>query len=125
MTTSTQMPQLQRVVVLQPVRYHLVFAQQRLLDRTIPFQLRAQSYLRICCSAIKTYQRLCLYSAAAPNSNTPYLTLLGQLVDYNPKWWQACHIDSIGYLVSNDPIIDQWLQPLNLFAAQILKSQAA
>jgi hypothetical protein len=121
MTISTQVPELQRIIVLQPIRQHLVFAQQRLQDRYVPFQLAALSYLRICCSAIQTYQRLGVNPTPILDSKTPYLTLVEKLLERHPSWWMLCCVSEYGYLISGDPTICALLQPLNDFAAQILE----
>jgi len=125
MTISTQMPELQRIIVLQPIRQHLVFAQQRLQDRNVPFQLAAASYLRICCTAMQTYQRLGLTPRTSVNSKSPYLALLDQLGERHPDWWRLCYVSDRGYLVSSDRTIAQRLQPLNDFVAQILEAPQA
>ncbi|MDX2232585.1 MAG: hypothetical protein NW220_23345 [Leptolyngbyaceae cyanobacterium bins.349] len=120
MTISTQVPELQRIIVLQPIRQHLIFAQQRLQDRHVPFHLAALSYLRICCTAMQTYQRLGLSETSAINSTTPYLTLINQLIERHPDWWKLCYVSEHGYLISGDRCIRELLQPLNLFTEQIL-----
>lgn len=125
MIISTQVPELQKIIVLQPIRQHLIFAQQRLQDRYVPFQLAALSYLRICCTAMQTYQWLGLDSTSILDSKTSYLTLIEKLLEHHPNWWMLCCVSEYGYLISSDPIINRLLQPLNQFAAQILESQAA
>lgn len=122
MTISTQVPELQKIIVLQPIRQHLIFAQQRLQDRYIPFQLAALSYLRIVCTAMQTYQRLELNSTPILNSKTPYLTLVEKLLERHPNWWMLCCVSKHGYLLSGDRAIRELLQPLNDFVAQILKA---
>ena len=120
MTISTQVPELQQIIVLQPIRQHLIFAQQRLQDRYVPFHLAALSYLRICCTAMQTYQRLGLSGTFAINSKTPYLTLVNQLVERHSDWWRLCWVSEYGYLISGDRRICELLQPLNTFAEEIL-----
>jgi hypothetical protein len=122
MTISTQAPALQRIVVLRPVRQNLVFAQQRRQDRTIPFRLAAVSYLRICCSALQTYQRLGLEETLATNPETSYLRLLGQLLKQHPEWWKLCCVSEHGYLISADHHIRELLHPLNDFVVKILEA---
>lgn len=122
MTISTQVPQLQKIIVLQPIRQHLIFAQKRLQDRYVPFQLAALSYLRICCTAMQTYQRLGLNPTPILDSKTPYLTLVEKLLERDPRWWMLCCVSDYGYLVSGDRTIHELLQPLNDFAAQILEA---
>ncbi|HSN66905.1 MAG TPA: hypothetical protein VLS94_09705 [Fusibacter sp.] len=125
MTISTQLPELQKIIVLQPILQHLVFAQQRLQDRHVPFQLAALSYLRICCTAMQTYQRLGLYPTPILDSKAPYLFLLEKLLEHHPHWWMLCCVSEYGCLISGDPIINRLLQPLNQFVVQILESHAA
>ncbi|HEY9642450.1 MAG TPA: hypothetical protein V6C57_18330 [Coleofasciculaceae cyanobacterium] len=122
MTISTQAPGLQRVIVLQPIRQRLIFAQQRLQDRYVPFQLAALSYLRICCSAMQTYQCFELNATPAIHSRTPYLTLVDQLMAQHPNWWELCGISENGYLVSGDRHIHELLQALNDFIVDILEA---
>lgn len=122
MTISTQVPELQKIIVLQPIRQHLIFAQQRLQDRHVSFQLAALSYLRICCTAMQTYQRLGLSGTAGLNSKTPYLTLVNQLIERHPDWWKLCCVNDTGYLISGDRRIRELLQPLNTFVEQILEA---
>ncbi|MFM7221048.1 MAG: hypothetical protein ACKO21_12710, partial [Nodosilinea sp.] len=43
---------------LPAIRQKLIFAQQRLQDRHVPFQLAALSYLRLTCAAIQSAQRI-------------------------------------------------------------------
>jgi hypothetical protein len=126
MTISTQAPELQKTIVLQPVVLQalcqrLRFAQQRLQDRSVPLQLSALSYLRIVYSVMQTHRRLGLGSNVALPSTTPYLTLLNQLIERCPDWWTLCSV-SEGYLVSDDCQIQALLQPLNGFVKQILNA---
>lgn len=120
MTISTQVPELQRIIVLQPIRQRLIFAQQRLQDRHVPFHLAALSYLRICCNALQTYQCLGLSEVPAKHSKTPYLTLVNQLIERHPDWWKLCCVSQNGYLISGDRSIRELLKPLNSFVEQIL-----
>lgn len=112
-------------ITLKSVHKNLHFAQQRLLDPYIPHELKTRSYVRICCSAISTYQRLGLSNDGIFRSKTPYLTLLGMLSSQDVNWWETCTISSSGYLRSNDAVIDQLLHPLNQLVAQHLGCQAA
>ena len=121
MTTSTQAPQLQRITVLKPLRQQLVFAQQRLQDRHVPFHLAALSYLRICCSTMQTYRRLGFDIPLPGDSRTPYLTLLNQLIEQHSEWWLLCYVNEKGYLISRDRSILNLLQPLNDFLGQMLE----
>ncbi|NJO43865.1 MAG: hypothetical protein HC865_25695 [Cyanobacteria bacterium RU_5_0] len=122
MTISTQVPELQRIIVLQPIRQHLMFAQQRLQDRNVPFQLAALSYLRICCSAMKIYQQFGLILTSTEDSKTPYLALVNRLLARHPEWWRLCCVNDHGYLISGDRRVRELLQPLNTFMTQILEA---
>lgn len=122
MTITSQAPELQRIIVLQPIRQHLIFAQKRLQDRNIPFQLAATSYLRINCAAMQVYQRLGLKPAPTLTSKTPYLTLIEQLIEHHPNWWLLCSVNDNGYLVSSDRYIQALLQPFTSFAEQLLEA---
>ena len=121
MTISTHSCGLQSVIVLNSVCQQLIFAQQRLQDRNIPFYLGALSYLRISCAALRTYQKLELHSPSGFVSKTPYMTLLNQLAGRHQEWWKLCKVDDLGYLVSSDRHINALLPPLNTFVAQILE----
>ena len=101
------------------VRHQLIYAQHKLMITTIPFGLRAISYIRICCSAMRKSPRL--RKAANPTSSTswdtqtPYLNLLGRLLQETPDWWNTCYVSGEGLLESNNANIQRLLQPLNAF----------
>ncbi len=64
------------------VLYQLTFAKQKLLTPDIPLCLKAISYVRICCSAMKKLDRGTPVTADDRGSNchkTPYLSLLKSL----------------------------------------------
>lgn len=129
MTISTQAPELQKTIVLQPVvlqslRQRLQFAQQRLQDTAVPLQLSALSYLRIVYSVMRTHQRLGLGGDISIHSTTPYLTLLHQLSDQRSDWWTLCQVSPDGSLMSEDVQIQALLQPLNGFAQKILNADS-
>jgi hypothetical protein len=139
MNTLTQTAKLQKQFVSQPlasqpstlpaIRQKLMFSQQRLQDRHVPFQLAALSYLRLTCAAMQAAQRIgfsetlaseTLASETLPSSSkTPYLTLVYQLSEQSPHWWQFCQVSETGDLISSDRQIQALLQPLNSFSAQI------
>ena len=99
----------------QIVLYQLAFAKQKLLTPDIPLCLKAISYVRICCSAMK---KLDYYPSNDRGSNyhkTPYLSLLKSLSQTDSQWWNKCQVTYEGKLRSDDPIIDGLLQPLNNF----------
>lgn len=126
MTISTQAPELQKTIVLQPVvlqslRQRLIFAQKRLQDRHVPLQLSALSYLRIVCSVMRTHQRLGLGGEFSIDATSPYLTLLSQMAERCPDWWTRCEVRA-GDLISDDEQIQALLHPLNCFVQQILEA---
>lgn len=101
------------------IRKQLNFAQHKLLSTNIPLQLRATSFIRICCSAMQAYHTL---TSGPPsiypkywNANTPYLHLLKLLADENSQWWMTCTVSYEGLLESSNPVIRQLLHPLNTF----------
>ncbi|MFM7426389.1 MAG: hypothetical protein ACKO7W_15580 [Elainella sp.] len=111
---------------LPAIRQKLIFAQQRLQDRHVPFQLAALSYLRLTCAAIQSAQRIgfsetLVSETLANQSKTPYLTLVYQLSEQSPHWWRFCQVSETGNLVSSDRQIQALLQPLNAFVAQLLE----
>jgi hypothetical protein len=108
-------------LALQPIRQKLIFAQQRLQDRSLPLQLAALSYLRITCAAMQTAQHLGYLDYGEAPAKTPYLTLLRQLGKQSSSWWQLCQVSETGHLISSDRQIQTLLQPLNAFAAQVLE----
>jgi len=121
MTISTQVCEIERVIVLYPIRQRLEFAQERLQNRRVPFHLAALSYLQICCAALQTYQRLGLSEIPTASSQTSYLTLISQLIERHQNWWQLCYVSEHGYLISSDRRIRELLHPLNHFVEQILQ----
>lgn len=103
---------------MQDSRHGISFAKYKLFELEIPMQLRATSYLRLCCSAMQKShapyltQQLC--SGREP-LETSYLELLRRLADRDPEWWNLCYVSYEGFLKSNDVMINQYLQPLNYF----------
>lgn len=132
MNALTQATKLQKQIVsrplasqtstLQSIRQKLIFAQQRLQDRHVPFQLAALSYLRLTCAGMQSAQRIGFSETLANDSKTPYLTLVYQLSEQSPHWWRFCQVSETGDLISSDRQIQALLQPLNTFVAEILKA---
>ena len=99
----------------QMVLYQLAFAKQKLFAPDIPLRLKAISYVRICCSAMK---KLDYFPSSDRGSNyhkTPYLSLLKLLSQTDSQWWNKCQVTYEGKLRSDDPMIERLLQPLNNF----------
>ena len=105
--------------------YQLAFAKQKLFAQDIPLCLKAISYVRICCSAMKKLDYFPSKEGGSDYQKTPYLSLLKSLSQRNLQWWNKCQVNYEGRLGSDDPIIDQLLQPLNTFIDSQLKLPAA
>lgn len=107
----------------------VIYAQQKLKRTDIPLSLKATSYVRICCNAMRKSPRLELVanrSKSSPwDSRTPYLNLLGRLSREVPDWWTTCYVTRDGLLQSRHPKIRQLLQPLNGFVKSIHAPLAA
>ncbi|WP_019506817.1 hypothetical protein [Pleurocapsa sp. PCC 7319] len=97
------------------VLYQLTFARQKLLAPDIPLYLKAISYVRICCSAMKKLDYFPSNDRGSNHHKTPYLSLLKSLSQTDLQWWNKCQVTNEGRLRSDDPIIDRLLQPLNDF----------
>ncbi len=106
----------------QTVLDQLAFARRKLLAPDIPLCLKAISYVRICCSAMKKLDYL---PSNHQYHKTPYLSLLKSLSQTDSPWWNKCQVTYEGKLRSDDPIIDRLLQPLNNFVDCQLKLSAA
>ncbi len=89
----------------------LSYAQQKLKDASLPLKVRAFSYLRICCLAMKK----------SPKSDRPwsagqaYLDLLTTLNEQDFEWWNWCQVTDVGVLRSDHLEIDRLLSPFALF----------
>lgn len=126
MLTNNHRPTLQNSAIsLQPIPYNLAFAQAKLLNSRIPLQLKAISYVRICCHAIRAYQRLGLHNITVHGVNTSYLNLLRALTQVHTEWWDQCVISHSGYLVSSNSTIRSLLEPLNTCVAELLLDRVA
>ena len=98
----------------------LTFARKKILTNTIPFQLRAISYLRITCSVIQKFYCLESENHSIEPQKTPYLSLLKSLSEYKVEWWSDCEISESGILRSNVAVIERLLQPLTQLHQQYL-----
>ncbi|WP_019506623.1 hypothetical protein [Pleurocapsa sp. PCC 7319] len=99
----------------QRVLNQLAFARRKLFAPDIPLCLKAISYVRICCSAMKKLDYFPSNDRGSNDHKTPYLSLLKSLSQRDSQWWNKCQVTNEGRLRSDDPIIDQLLQPLNHF----------
>lgn len=104
------------------IQYQLHFAQCKLLSSDIPLQLRAVSYIRIGCSAMRKYQAM-RYSSQS--TKTPCLSLLKSLSEQEHAWWNSCRVSCDGSLESTNLAIHQLLHPLNVFIQEQLEPVAA
>ena len=101
----------------------LAFAKQKLFAQNIPHRLKAISYLRICCSAMKKLDYFPSSHQWSKYQKTPYLSLLKSLSQRDPQWWNHCQVsDQLG-LTSNDPTIDELLQPVNVFVESFVENR--
>lgn len=101
----------------ESVQHRLIYAQQKLTNSDIPFQLRAVSYIRLTCSAIHQSQPQGSLTDSLSATQISYLKLLSQLINENPNWWTTCYVNLDGLLASNQPNIQQLLKPLNAFVS--------
>jgi len=106
------------------VRQLLLVARARLADPAVPLRIKALSYVRLCCAAMRAAERTTARKRFYQGSRTPYLTLLAALARCDPAWWTLCRVTE-GYLVSINPAIAALLLPLYLFSAQRLTGRAA
>jgi hypothetical protein len=107
------------------VRQLLTAARGRLVDPAVPLRIKALSYVRLCCAAMRMAERRTPRARHRFRPRTSYLTLLAALTHRDPSWWTLCSITRQGHLVSTDPAIAALLLPLYTFAAQRLTGRAA
>lgn len=108
---------------LQPTIVHadgeairlLNHARVKLLAEGVPLQLRATSYLRLCCIA---NEKLCQSYTAVDSKEYEesieqftYSVLLTKLSQHDIRWWERCWVSDRGILKSSDPVINEYLQP--------------
>ena len=103
----------------------LIAARARLADPAVPLRLKALSYVRLGCAAMRTAERGIPRAQRHLGSQTSYLTLLAALSRCDPAWWNLCSVTRQGSLVSANPATAALLLPLYLFAAQRLTGRAA
>jgi hypothetical protein len=100
------------------IQRQIDYAQKKLLVVEIPLSLRATTYLRLCCSALRQAHQARLATASGFRSQAPkitYLGLLRQLMQESSDWWNACYVSPAGLLESTNSAIQSLLQPLNTF----------
>jgi hypothetical protein len=94
----------------------LNFAKSKLLDSTVLLQLRAVSYVRLCCRAIDRLNQSTPVvepqNFRLQRADSLYTKLLRQLTNQNPRWWEQCNADEHGILQSSNTEINQLLQSL-------------
>lgn len=94
----------------------LQVAQQKLLDAHTPALLRFSYYLRICCALMRMLERQGHPEAATTHRpRTRYSTLMAALSARNAQWWQTCYVNELGMLESDDSVIMQLLEPVEVF----------
>ncbi len=95
----------------------LNYARLNLLTQAVPMQLKATTYVKLCCLAIgkfhQSFAQLGLVYEHPANNGQAYADVLAQLSHCHPQWWNTCWGCDRAILHSNDPQIDQLLQPLS------------
>ena len=117
MLTTTRTTEFCSTDLYREIAHLLHYAETKLLTE-MPQQLKMASYLRLCCTAIrKLHQHLELSgkSSIGNASDGSYSHLLQALCNHNSEWWKQCWVSDRGILKSDDPIINQLLQPLEYF----------
>jgi hypothetical protein len=90
----------------------LSYSRHKLLDKDIPMQLRATSYLRISCSSLKKLDNLESLSIEMQLQDIQFSLLLKSLTEYDSRWWDRCTVSSQGVLKSENSVIESLLEPL-------------
>jgi hypothetical protein len=90
----------------------LFYSRYKLLDKDIPMQLRATSYLRISCTSFKKLNDLELFESTAQLQDIQFSFLLKSLTKYDSCWWKKCTVSNQGILKSEDSAIKKLLEPL-------------
>lgn len=96
----------------------LSYAQNKLQVRSIPMQVRATTYLRLCCAAIAKLRdntNLVELSNEDDLIDSSFSDLLHRLCSYQNKWWKDCYVSDRGNLKSTHPKVDQLLQTFAYF----------
>lgn len=96
----------------------LSYAQTKLQVRSIPMQVRATTYLRLCCAAISKLRdntNLVELSNEDDLMDSSFSDLLHRLCSYQNQWWKDCYVSDRGNLKSTNPKVDQLLQTFAYF----------
>jgi hypothetical protein len=91
----------------------LAYARGKLLEKEIPAQLRAISYLRISCSSFQKLRELGADGMSTQLRNVQFSLLLKSLTEYDARWWDRCIVSRRGVLKSEDSVIEHLLEPLS------------
>jgi hypothetical protein len=92
---------------------NLAYARHKLLEKEIPTQLRAISYLKISCSSFQNLKALGTNGMSIQPQNLRFSLLLKSLTEHNARWWERCMVSSQGILKSEDSVIENLLEPLS------------
>lgn len=87
----------------------LAYARAKLLNKSIPMQLRAVSYLRISCYSWQKLQNLGV-GLPIETANIQFSFLLNLLTKYDPCWWDKCTVSNQGILRSENNVIQDLLE---------------
>jgi hypothetical protein len=94
-------------------------AKSKLRAEDIPMQMKAVSYVKLCCTAIRKLPKAvnvieteCRRELVTDNL---YSSLLSDLCHLDSHWWMQCQISDRGVLQSTNTEIDYLLQPLAYF----------
>ncbi len=91
----------------------LNYARLNLLTQTVPMQLKATTYVKLCCEAIRkfhqSFAQLGLVYDPASTHPQSCAAVLAQLSRCHPQWWQTCWVSDRAILHSHDPAIHQLL----------------
>ncbi len=95
----------------------LNYARLNLLMQSMPMQLKATRYVKLCCVAIRqfhqSFAQIGFGYDQPPTQPQSYATVLAQLSHCDSCWWNDCWVCDRGVLHSHDPQIHQLLQPLS------------
>lgn len=90
----------------------LQIAKQKLQATSRSHLSRLTSYLRISCTVMQVYRQALNHTAY---QEITYSKLMKSLYEYDLGWWKHCSVTDSGQVVSDDPVIDKLLQPVEAF----------
>jgi hypothetical protein len=90
----------------------LQIAKQKLQAPSGSYLGRLTSYLRISCTVMQVYRQTLNHTAY---QEITYSRLMKSLYDYDLDWWKHCRVTESGQIISDDPVIDKLLQPVEAF----------